>query len=153
MHLAYIVIPLLTIITASTGSFFTSAGMAWYKKINLPSWTPAGSIIGTVWTTIFILATISAVLVWLTVPDGSRRQLIMMAFVLNAVLNILWSYLFFYQHLLWLAVWEAGLLALSVLVLIILIWPYHKLAAGLLLPYVLWVSFATYLTYSVARLN
>lgn len=153
MKLNYIIIPLVTFLTALLGSLLTSGGMNWYKTIGKPSWTPDGSLIGTVWTIIFILATISALIVFNKIPHDSRFKWIIAIFILNAVLNVLWSFLFFNQHLLGPAIFEAGLLGLSVLALIISIWPGSHLAASLLIPYAAWVFFATFLTYKVWSLN
>ncbi len=152
----YIIIPLITILTSVTGSFFTSQGMDWYKTINLPAWTPEGSFIGGVWTTIFILTTISALIVWnksSKTPFNKRLRRIIIIFIANAALNVFWSFLFFTSHLIGLAVLEAVLLDISVIILIILIWPISKLASILLLPYAGWVAFATYLTYVIWTLN
>lgn len=153
MKLNYFIIPLVTLVTALAGSFLTSGGMDWYKKINLPGWTPAGNIIGTVWTILFILATISALLVFNQAVHNKKLNWIIAAFLANAVLNVYWSWLFFSQHFLGWAIIEAGILGLSVLVLIIMIWPLSRLAAYLLMPYLAWVSFATFLTYMVWSLN
>jgi len=149
----YLVIPALTFLIASFGSWLTGQGMNWYKTINLPAWTPPGSIIGTVWTVIFILATISALIVWNRCYTEKNFWLIIFIFIINAFLNVGWSYLFFNLNLIGPAIIEAGVLGLSVLALIILIWPYSAAAAILLLPYMLWVFFATYLTYSIWLLN
>ncbi|PIR66294.1 MAG: hypothetical protein COU51_04675 [Parcubacteria group bacterium CG10_big_fil_rev_8_21_14_0_10_36_14] len=69
------------------------------------------------------------------------------------MLNFLWSYLFFDQHLFFLAIIEASILGFSVLILIIFIWPVSRLASILLFPYFGWVAFATYLTYAIWVLN
>lgn len=148
----YIVIPLITLTTISVGSWITSGGMNWYKTIILPEFTPPGSFIGTVWTILFILATISALIVWNKVA-GKRKNIIGSAFILNALLNVGWSFLFFGLHLVGSAIYEAALLGVSVLVLMILIWPVSKLASWLLAPYLAWVSFATVLTYTIWSLN
>ena len=155
MHMKpnYLLIPLATIITALGGSWITSAGMSWYRQIHLPAWTPAGSLIGAVWTILFVLATISALLIYNLIPKGKKRRQIMWAFLINAILNACWSALFFGWHSLTLAIIEAAVLALSVLALIILTWPRSKAAAVMLMPYFAWVCFATYLTYSVWSLN
>lgn len=148
--MSYIVIPLITVLVALSGSRFTSAALGdWYKNLPKPSWTPGGGIIGAVWTTIFILATLSALIVWKEAPRGSRLWWIVGIFLLNAVLNVGWSWLFFGSHLIGAAVWEAAVLDLTVWALIVLIWPISTLAASLLLPYGLWAAFATYLTWSV----
>lgn len=148
----YIIIPAITLIVALVGNIITSNGMDWYNTISLPSWTPAGSIIGFVWATIFILSTISAIIVWGRVQQ-KQRVIIYSVFGINAVLNIFWSVLFFRLHFIQLAIWEAALLGLTVYILIVLIWKHSKQAAYLLVPYAVWVSFATYLTYSVWLLN
>jgi len=153
MKLNYIIIPLIVFLAAWIGGLITSAGMDWYKTINLPDFTPPGSVIGTVWTTIFILSAISALLVWNRFPRGKRLIWIFITFGVNALLNVFWSYLFFGQHLLSWAVVEAVLLGFSVILLIILIRPVVRLAAILLYPYLIWVAFATYLTYTVWSLN
>ena len=111
--------------------------------MNLPSWTPPGSIIGLAWTTIFILTALSAMIVWNTAPRDSRLWWIVLLFLLNGVLNVFWSYLFFNQHLVGTALWEMLLLNASTVALIVLIWPINRLAASLLFPYVGWVTFAT----------
>ena len=149
----YLLIPLMTVATALGGSWITNQGMSWYKIINLPAWTPAGSVIGVVWTIIFVLATISALLVYNLVPKGKKRRQVMYAFLVNAILNVLWSALFFGWHLVGLAIIEAVVLALSVLVLIIMIRLKSRAAAIMLYPYFAWVCFATYLTYSVWSLT
>ena len=153
MKANYLIIPIITFVTAAIGSFITNQGMDWYKTINLPTWTPPGSVIGTVWTVIFILSTISALIFWNQYYGKKYYWLIILLFIINAFLNIVWSYLFFGLNLIVPAIFEAGLLGLSVLGIIILILPYSNLAAGLLLPYFAWVCFATYLTYNVWVLN
>lgn len=153
MKINYLLIPLVTLLVSIVGSQITSKGMDWYKTIILPSWTPVGSIIGLVWTTIFILSTIAALYVWNKFSVSRRFKWIFIIFSLNAILNVLWSYLFFGKHLILAAFVEAIVLGLSVLILIFLIWPIKKWPALLLVPYALWVAFASYLTYSVWTLN
>jgi tryptophan-rich sensory protein len=149
----YIVIPLVVVAVAVLGGFLTAGGMGWYKTISLPSWTPSGTFISVVWTIIFILSAISALIVWNKTPRGTRFKWTAVVFIANAVLNTGWTLLFFKLHFLGTSVWEAGVLGVSVVALIILIWPRARFAAALLIPYVAWVFFATYLTYAVWVLN
>lgn len=153
MKINYLIIPLITIFVSVFGSWLTSGGMDWYKTINVPSWTPLGSFIGAMWTTIYILTAISALMVWNSFPRDSRFSTIIWLFLANAFLNVLWSFVFFNQHLIGWATLEAGLLALSVFGLIFLIWPVSRIAASLLFLYAGWTSFATYVSYSVWLLN
>lgn len=168
MKLNYLIIPLATIAVALIGGWLTDTG-SWYQSLNLPAWTPAGSFIGVVWTIIFVLSALSALIVFNIRQAGGRRRAIMIGFVINGILNIGWSWLFFSQHWLWISVIEALWLGLSVFCLILMIWPHketeeevfeaakkkslNRLAATLLLPYLLWTFFATYLTYVIWSLN
>ena len=153
MKMSFIFIPLTVFGVAAFGSWLTGGGMEWYKTINLPAFTPPGSVIGAVWTIIFILTAISALIFWQKAPRDKRFSWAATFFILNGALNIFWSYLFFNRHWLGAAVWEAGILDLSVIVLIILIWPVSRLASTLLMPYAVWTTFATYLTYVIWSLN
>jgi len=153
----YILIPLFTFMVSYCGSLFTSSGMEWYATINKPTWTPPGMVIGMVWTAIFILATISALRVWNKKYTKAERYnhilWIMVLFMVNGILNIEWSFLFFYTHNIFAAFIEAVLLGLSVLALVFVIWPVSRLASALLIPYLGWVTFASYLTYIVYTMN
>jgi len=160
MRLNWIVIPLITIAVAVAGSMLTSNGLeTWYDTIRKPSFTPPGSVIGAVWTILYILATISALIFWNShapfggVQRDSRFWWITTIFIVNAVLNVLWSLIFFNLHQIYAAFWEAVILGLSVVALVVMIWPISIWASVLLAPYAVWVAFASYLTYSVWVLN
>lgn len=146
-------IPLVVIFVAIIGGLLTTDEMLWYKTLTLPYWTPSGFFISTVWNIIFVLVIFSLCLLWCKTPHDRRFWQIMGLFILNGVLNIGWSLIFFTFHSLGWAVVEAAILGLSVAVLIILIWPRHRIAALLLIPYVSWVFFATYLSYNIWLLN
>ena len=73
--------------------------------------------------------------------------------VVNGIVNAAWSYFFFSKHLLGFSVVDAGLIAITVLIMVIVVWPHSKLAALLLFPYLGWISFATYLTYVIFKMN
>lgn len=149
----YIIIPLITVLVSFIGNLFTDSGMDWYRTLELPSFTPPGSVIGMVWTIIFILSTISALIVWNKINHNKLFWLIIFLFLLNAFFNIFWSFLFFNQYLIGLSLIEMNVLNLTTILLIIVIWSKSKLASGLLVPYFTWVTFATYLAYSIWLLN
>lgn len=148
----YIAIFAITILAAATGSYFTSQGMDWYDGLNLPELAPDGRLIGTVWTIIYTLSALSVILFWNS-PRKENFLAITILFVVNAALNVLWSFLFFTLHLIWWAFLEMILLNLVNLALILLLWRYNKKSALLLIPYFIWVSFASYLTYLIGLLN
>jgi len=153
MKLNYIIIPLIAVLVAVVGGYLTSGNMSWYRTLNLPSIAPAGWFIGLVWNVIFILTTISALIVWNTMQKSDNFSIIIGLFVVNALLNVFWSFLFFNQHLINAAMVESGLLGFSVVALIVMIWPFSRLAAGLLIPYAAWTLFATFLNYVIWTLN
>ena len=155
MH-KYLVIVAVTFLVAIGGGFITEANLGWYGNLNLPPGIPGGNTYSIAWTLIYILVAISAILVWTLKLRGNlqkRRKLLTYTFIANATLNLLWPFIFFGLHNIGLALFEAILLKISIIALIVLAWPIHRISAILLIPYLCWVTFATYLTYSVFMLN
>ncbi|MCW8803576.1 MAG: tryptophan-rich sensory protein [Ignavibacteriaceae bacterium] len=146
-------IPLFVIITASAASYFADVGMAWYKTINLPSWTPSGSIMVLAWTIIFILSSLSLLIIWNKHSSEKKFGVIIALFVLNALLIVSWNILFFSHQQIGLAFFQAMLLVANLILLIILIWRVSPLAAYLLVPYSLYILFSTVLTFNVWMIN
>ena len=150
----YLVIPAITILIALTGRFFSKKGMKWYHStLRLPSITPPDWVFGVVWPIIFSLTTVVVIWIWNSGVEQSQFLLIMKLFGINALLNLSWSYLFFVKHLILLSVINSVLLLLITVLLIFYIWPIWVLMAFLLIPYALWLAFATYLDYCVWELN
>ena len=149
----YLLIPLFAIITASAASYFADVGMAWYKTINIPDWTPSNSLMVIAWTIIFILGSLSLLIIWNKYSSEKTFGLIIALFTINALLIVGWNILFFSQQQMGLAFFQAILLVADLALLIVLIWPISPLAATLLFPYSLWVSFTTALTYNVWIIN
>jgi tryptophan-rich sensory protein len=136
------------------GRMFTVRGVSeWYLTVIKPSFTPPGSFIGIMWTLIYILTAISLILFINQGRNSEKFWLIIGVFVLNGIINALWSYLFFTKHLIGLAAIDAGFIAVTVGLMMVLVWPYSKFSSLLLLPYLIWVSFATYLNFTIYRMN
>lgn len=152
MKLSYVVIPFLVLLVAVIGSWITQSGMLWYESILVPAWTPPGWVISLVWSVIFVLFSWAAVLTW-EKKRNKRRAYLIGLFVLNIILNVGWSYLFFGLHDIIAAFGEMMILEASVLLLLDGMRGIGKSAAYLFLPYALWVPFATYLTYEIIKLN
>jgi tryptophan-rich sensory protein len=161
----YIVIPLITVVVILLGSLFNSFGMQWYEtQLVRPDLTPPNYAFPIAWNIIFLCTTISALMVW-NKPQFEERYLVIFKrkahdfkliiglFIANAVLNVLWSLLFFSFRLIYIALFEMLFLEATIILLVILIWKHSKIASLLLLPYLLWVGFATYLTYMINILN
>ncbi len=154
MYLSYFIIPIVAVLVSAIGGRLTTSSVrTWYKTIRKPRWTPPGSVIGAVWTVLYILAALSALLVW-NLPDGAPVPLAVASlFVLNAVVNVAWSWVFFSRHRIGPAIWVCLFLDLTIVLLIWLIAPLSPLAAWLLVPYAIWVTFASYLNYRVWAMN
>jgi tryptophan-rich sensory protein len=141
------------LITASAASYFADVGMAWYKTINLPVWTPSNSLMVLAWTIIFVLSSLSLLIIWNKYSSERNFSLIVSLFSFNALLIVGWNILFFSHQQIGLAFFQAILLVVDLGLLIVLIWRFCPLAAVLLFPYTLWVSFATLLTFNVWMIN
>jgi tryptophan-rich sensory protein len=134
------------------GGMLTDIG-PWYQALKKPSWQPPDYLFGPAWTTIFILAVASAVLVWRNAADHRQRVTIIALFLINACFNVGWSTLFFALKRPDWALIEVGFLWLAILIPMIVFWRISKIASLLLLPYLAWVTFASYLNLTVVRLN
>lgn len=136
------------------GSFFTSASIPiWYANINKPSFNPPNWIFGPVWTILFIMMGLASYFIWLRWGSGNLAKIALILFFVHLIFNILWSVLFFgLQEPFW-AFLEIVFLWIMILALIILFYQIDKKAAYLLVPYLLWVSFASVLNFAIWRLN
>lgn len=130
------------------GSIFTMPSVkTWYlTDLIKPSWNPPSWVFGPVWTTLFLFMGIALYLVL-----NKKNNLFW--FWTQLLLNILWSLLFFGLHDPRLAFYEIIFLWIAILMTIIKFWTYNKAASILLMPYLAWVSFASFLNFTIARLN
>ncbi len=142
---------LLAIVTGGIGGIATEIG-PWYFNLVKPSWQPPDWLFGPVWTTIYILTGIAGVRAWRRADDVQRRYL-MGALLLNIVLNIAWSAIFFTVRRPDIALIEVVPLWLSILLMVLLVRRYSPVSALLLSPYLAWVGFAAYLNWTIVRLN
>ncbi|MBN1544010.1 tryptophan-rich sensory protein [Candidatus Woesearchaeota archaeon] len=133
------------------GSFFTASSVgAWYAALNKPAFNPPGWVFGPVWITLYTMMGISLYLVW---RSGSRSWFVFGVFGLQLVLNALWSILFFGFHAPGIAFAEITILWLSIMATTVLFFSISRAASYLLVPYLLWVSFAALLNFMLWRLN
>jgi tryptophan-rich sensory protein len=136
------------------GSVFTTPSIpTWYAGIVKPAFNPPAWVFGPVWTTLFVLMGIAAFLIWKKGLDRRDVKIALGIFLGQLVLNTLWSIIFFGLRSPGGALVEIAFLWLSILVTIIVFAKISRLAAWLLVPYILWVSFASYLNYSIWILN
>lgn len=138
--------------TAGIGAALTELG-PWYFALRHPSWKPPDAAFGTIWSTIFTLCAISAWLAWQAADTPALRRRVAWLFGINALLNIVWSALYFkLQRPDW-ALFEVVFLWLSILVLMVGLWRLSRWASWLLLPYAVWVAIAALLNLQTVGLN
>ena len=158
----------IAVLVAGVGGLATDLG-PWYRGLVQPAWKPPDVVFGPVWTLLYTLTAWAGARAWWAagfLADGGglggqgaaaqarrRQQAVLAAFLLNAVLNVLWSVLFFQARRPDWALIEIVLLTGSVLWLIALCAQLDRLAARLLLPYLAWVLFAATVNAGVVRLN
>jgi len=142
------------LVAAFLGSVFTMPSIpTWYAAINKPAWNPPNWIFGPVWTILFILMGIALWLIWEKGLDKIQVRTAVNIFSAQLVLNIVWSLLFFGLHSPFWAFIEIIALWLMILWTIIAFYRLDKTAGLILIPYILWVSFASFLNFTVMRLN
>jgi translocator protein len=139
------------------GSLFTTSAIpTWYATLNRPSFAPPNWIFAPVWTLLFLLMGIAFYLVWQSPVKKSQKEIKKQAirfFLIQLVFNTLWSIIFFGQQLLYLAFVEILFLWVLILLTILRFKKIKALAAYLMIPYILWVSFASILNLAFALLN
>lgn len=134
------------------GGLMTPIG-PWYASLVKPRLQPPNWLFGPAWTIILGLAAWSAVTAWNAAPDASARTDVIILFLTNALFHALWSPLFFRLRRPDWALIEVVFLWASLVALVVGLWPIAPFASLLILPYLLWVSFAAWLNYAIVRLN
>ena len=136
------------------GSLFTSATIpTWYATLTRPELAPPNWVFGPVWTVLFILMGIASFLIFQKGYERRDVRIALSFYGAQLILNLLWSILFFGARNPGLAFAEIVVLWLVLFLTIRKFWPLSKTSAYLLVPYILWVSFAGYLNYSIWILN
>jgi len=135
------------------GSLFTTPAIpTWYKTLNKPFFTPPNWIFSPVWISLFILMGISLFFVWRR-TDHPKFKISFIFFFVQLILNILWSIAFFGLQSPLLGLVDIILLWIAILLTLQIFLKISKFAGVLLIPYLLWVSFATLLNFSLWILN
>jgi tryptophan-rich sensory protein len=141
-------------LVGSIGAIFTSPQItAWYANVAKPSFNPPNWIFGPVWTLLFSLMGIAFYLIIRNGWSSRNVKIAVAIFAFQFALNVLWSFLFFGLENPFLAFIEIIFLWLLILATILAFYKVDKIAAYLLVPYILWVSFAAFLNYSIWILN
>lgn len=134
------------------GGFLTDIG-PWYRDLRKPKLNPPNWLFGPAWTIILGLAAWSAIIAWNASGTPDERRLVIVLYGANALFHLLWSPLFFKFKRPDLALIEVAFLWASLVALVVGIAPISWFASQLIWPYLAWVSFATWLNWTIVRLN
>ncbi len=142
----------ITFIAAALGAAATANAPSFYQALNLPSWAPASSVFAPVWSILYVMMGIAAWLVWRQAGFANARTALTL-YIIQLIFNALWSWAFF--------AWHQGSFALMVIVFLWLLvaatlyqfWKINRWAGGLLIPYLLWITYAGVLNLVVWQMN
>ncbi|MDX9856350.1 MAG: TspO/MBR family protein [candidate division Zixibacteria bacterium] len=124
----------------------------WYASLDKPSWTPPSWLFGPVWTLLYALMAVAAFLVWRQCGfTGARAALSL--FIAQLVVNGLWSWFFFGMHRIGLAFFDIIVLWFLIAATIMAFYKLNKVAGWMLIPYLMWVSYAAGLNFALWRMN
>lgn len=134
------------------GSIFTSSSVTtWYPTLTKPDFSPPSWIFAPVWITLYFLMGISLYLIWINKVKDSVKAFIL--FGIQLILNVIWSFLFFGLKSPLYGLIDIIVLLVAITLTILFSYKISVLAAILLIPYLIWVSFATILNYNILLLN
>lgn len=141
------------VIGFTSGLIGSAAMNTWFDNLQKPSWNPPSFLFAPVWTTLYALMGIAFWLIWKNETPEANKRSAYAAFALQLFLNFCWSIIFFRFQSPFFALIEILLLLSMILLTIFQFSKISKTAAWLLVPYVLWVSFASVLNYTIWSLN
>ena len=125
----------------------------WYPTLNKPSFNPPDWLFRPVWTTLYVLIGIAAYLVWIRRDKIVHFPRTVAIYLIQLILNLGWSFIFFYLHEIGFALAEIILLLIIIVINGLIFYKINKWAGLIFIPYILWVSFASFLTYNIFILN
>jgi len=138
---------------AGLGSAFTSSSLGeWYRALRKPSWNPPNWVFGPVWSLLYLSMGVAAWMVW-SRKGFAQAAVPLTLFLAQLALNAAWSWFFFGQRIIGAAFAEIVLLWGAILATLIAFWRVTPAAGGLMIPYLLWVTFAAVLNFAIWRLN
>ncbi|KIA91632.1 TspO and MBR [Pedobacter kyungheensis] len=152
--LAFIVNIAITLGIGALGGWATAQSVkTWYPTLNKPAFNPPNWLFAPVWTTLYILIGIAAYLVWIKRDQITHFPRTVAIYLIQLMLNLAWSFIFFYLHEIGFAMAEIILLLIVIVINAVTFYRIDKRAGLLFIPYILWVSFASFLTYNILILN
>ena len=149
-YLSLGLIILLTFIASGVGSFVTSSFKEpWYSEILLPSFNPPSWVFGPVWTTLYIFMSVAAWSAWKKISDKKILQI----YFIHLFFNSIWSVIFFGFHQIFIALIDLGIILIFIIWLMRIYYQINKISFLLMIPYLLWSSYALILNGAIFYLN
>lgn len=141
-------------LVGASGTVFTVTGAgSWYSGLVKPWFTPPGWLFGPAWTILFTLMGVALYCVWMEWGKSPLVPFALLAFAVQFVFNVLWSYLFFGLQSPYAGLVGILVLLVAIIITLLLFYRVRPLAGVLLVPYLAWVTFATFLNYSIYALQ
>lgn len=138
--------------TAKLGGLATDPDSEWFRSLAQPDWQPPSWVFAPVWTALYALIATSMAMVWHR-TSGEERQRLFVLWGGNLALNVAWTAIFFRGHSPLAAGVEIVALEGTTIALIVNSRSISRVASLILVPYALWVGFATLLTWAIAARN
>lgn len=139
-------------LAGAVGALFTvNVIPTWYKFLNKPSFSPPNWLFGPAWLTLYLLMGIALYLNWIKKTKQAKSNVRL--FFIHLFFNLIWTPIFFGAKNLFLALIVIVVIWIFIVTMIFKFWKVSKTASFLLIPYLLWVSFASILNYFVWKLN
>jgi tryptophan-rich sensory protein len=135
------------------GGALTRPNLDWYATLTKPGFTPANAVFPVVWTILYAMMALAAWLAWFAPGKESDRTAAMVAFAVQLAIGVAWSAAFFALHNIALGLGVILALIAAIVITIVLFDRLSRVAALLLVPYLLWVAFATMLNVAFFLLN
>jgi len=143
---------LLPQLSGAIGALFTINSIpTWYAYLNKPPFSPPNWLFGPVWLMLYLMMGISLYLNWISKKKEAKTNV--RIFFIHLFFNLIWTPIFFGAKNLLLAQYIIIIIWLFIVIMIVKFWKINKISSLLLIPYLLWVSFATVLNFSIWKLN
>ena len=149
-YISLALILLVTFIASGIGGFITSSFKEpWYSEIILPTFNPPSWVFGPVWTVLYILMSVAIWIVWRKTSD---REILQLYFV-HLFFNAIWSIIFFGFHQIFIALIDLGIILVFIIWLMKIYYQINKISFLLMMPYLLWSTYALVLNTTIFYLN
>ena len=149
-YLSLFLILLITFIASAIGGYTTASFKEpWYSEIILPSYNPPSWVFGPVWTTLYVMMSVAIWKIWIKYFDTK----ILKIYFIHLFFNATWSIIFFGFHQILFAMINLFIILIFIIILIKLYYSKNKLSFILMIPYLLWSTYAFILNFSIFLMN